>query len=534
MSDSSPTQLLQNETAQAKVTASPLDSARGARTGGVGTVKARKRAVAVALSVGVLAAVSLGFWFFWNRSVNTRQIESIAVLPFVNESGNADNEYLSDGMTETLINGLSQLSKLSVKARSTVFHYKGKDLSPQTIGNELSVQAILNGRIIQRGDNLILSLEMVDTKTGNLIWGEQYNRKRTDLVQLQSEIARDVSQKLRRRLTGADVQNVTKTHTEDVEAYQLYLKGRYFWNRRTPDDFRKAISYFQQAIGRDPNYALAYSGLADAYALLHAYGANPASEMMPQAKAAALKALEIDDNLAEAHASLGQILEYYDWDFQGAQRELKRAIELNPNYATAHQWRGEFLRDLGHQDEGIAEVRRAVELDPLSLIINRSFGDMFLFARRYDEAIEQYRKTIEIDPNWSSAHLLLAQAYEAKGMYGEAVAEYAKARELGLSGGNKQDAAAALDSYAKGGWKGYLEYALTSRKERSKQTYVSPYSIAAGYARLGEKDEAFAWLEKAYQERNYRMTLLKVDPQLDSLRSDPRFADLLRRVGLTQ
>ena len=530
------------QTAILSGTASPNEAATKAQLHttniprfGPGEIAARERAFPTKLTVGALAlliVIGTGFFGFRYFTENVRQINSIAVMPFVNESGNADVDYLTDGMAETLIGSLSQIPNLSVKGFSTVFRYKGKETDVKTIAKELGVQAVLNGRVVQRGDRLTLSVELLDAPTENVIWADKYDKPQTDLVSLQNEIARDVSSKLRTKLSGTDEQKLSKTYTADPEAYQLYLKGRFYWNKRTVADLRKAIGYFQQAIERDPNYALAYSGLADAYALLNPYGANPPSETMPQAKAAALKALQIDDDLAEAHASLGQILEYYDWDFQGSQKELKRAIELNPNYAPAHQWCGEFLMDLGHPDEGIAEVRRALELDPLSLIVNRNLGDMFLGARRHDEAVEQYRKTIEIDPNWFSAHQSLGLAYEAKGMYGEAVAEYTKAQELNnINGLTRQELAARLESYAKGGWKGYLEYTLIFRKERLKQSYISPYSMAVLYARLGDKDEAFAWLEKAYQERNYRLPHLRVDFQLDNLRSDPRFDAMVKRMN---
>src|SRR5437667_2817290 len=301
---------------------------------------------------------------------NTLAIQSIAVLPFTNASGNSDVDYLSDGITESLINSLSQIPNLSVKARSTVFHYKGKDVTPQQAGSELSVQAVLNGRVMQHGDQLTLSLELVDARTGDQIWGEQYNRKTTDLAALQSEIARDVSNKLRTKLSGAEEQRVTKSYTANAEAYQLYLKGRFYWNKRTIDDFNRAIPNFQQAIDKDPNYALAYSGLADSYALLAVFGVVPPKDLMPQARAAATKSLALDDSLAEAHASLGEIMAYYDWDFSGAEREFRRAIDLNPNYATAHQWLAEEISVLRGHEEALAEIRRALELDPLSLIIN--------------------------------------------------------------------------------------------------------------------------------------------------------------------
>src|SRR5437016_4708246 len=451
-------------------------------------------------------------------------------MPFQNASGNGDIEYLSDGITESLINSLSQLPNLSVKARSTVFHYKGKDVTPQQAGSELSVQAVLNGRVMQRGDQLTLSLELVDARTGNQIWGEQYNRKTSDLAALQSEIARDVSNKLRTKLSGVEEQRVTKSYTADSEAYQLYLKGRFYWNKRTIDDFNRAIPYFQQAIDKDPNYALAYSGLADSYALLSVFE-GPPKDWMPRAKAAAMKALALDDNLAEAHTSLAQIIAYYDWDFNAAEREFGRAIELNPNYATAHQWHAENLSSLERHDEALAEIRRALELDPLSLIINRVYGDMLLNARRYDEAIEQYRRTIEMDPNFPTTHNGLGRAYEAKGMYDQAVAEYLAFSRPNISPAERL---ARQEAYTRSGWKAFLQIGVSNLLERSKKGYVRSYSIASSYARLGQKDEAFVWLEKAYQDRDWQMTELDVRPEMDSLRSDPRFAELVRKIGLPQ
>src|SRR5437667_9578733 len=375
----------------------------------------RSTIVVLAIAAVFIAVIGVVAYVYLARKSNVA-IQSIAVMPFTNASGNSDVEYLSDGITDSLINSLSQLPNLSVKARSTVFHYKGKDVSPQQVGSELSVQAVLNGRVVQRGDQLTLSLELVEARTGNQIWGEQYNRKTADLVALQNEIARDVSDKLRVKLSGAEEQRVTKNYTANSEAYQLYLKGRFYWNKRTLDDFNRAVPYFQQAIDKDPNYALAYSGLADSYALLSAFGEGPPKDWMPRAKAAASKALVIDDNLAEAHTSLAQIVAYYDWDFDGAEREFRRAIQLNPNYATAHHWHAENLSSLQRHDEALSEIRRARELDRLALITNRVHGDLLLNARRYDEAIEQYRKTIEMDPNFPTTHAFLGRAYAAKQM----------------------------------------------------------------------------------------------------------------------
>lgn len=505
---------------------------RQQRIGGTRVLSKPKRTKVVMLAGAAvfIAAIAVAAYFYLSRKSNAA-IQSIAVLPFTNASGNSDVEYLSDGITESLINSLSQLPNLSVKARSTVFHYKGKDVSPQQVGSELSVQAVLNGRVAQRGDQLTLSLELVDARTGNQIWGEQYNRKTTDLTSLQSEIARDVSNKLRTKLSGSEEQRVTKSYTANSEAYQLYLKGRFYWNKRSVDDFNRALPYFQQAIDKDPNYALAYSGLADSYALLAVFGVVPPKDLMPQARAAATKSLALDDSLAEAHASLGEIMAYYDWDFSGAEREFRRAIELNPNYATAHQWRAEQISVLRRHEEALAEIRRALELDPLSLVINRVYGDMLLNARRYDEAIAQYRKTIEMDPNFPTTHNGLGRAYEFKGMYDQAVAEYLAFSRPNISPAERL---ARQETYTRSGWKAFLQIGVSNLLERSEKGYVRPYTIASFYARLGQKDEAFVWLEKAYQDRDYQMTELNVRPELDSIRSDPRFAELVRRVGLPQ
>jgi TolB-like protein len=359
--EESKTQILNATTADVSHTTSSAEYV-------VNELKSRKSSLAIGLIVLILASVGLGYWFFINPSSNTKgNIDSIAVMPFVNQSGNADNEYLSDGMTESLINSLSQLPKLAVKARSSVFRYKGKDIEPQTIGNELSVQAVLNGRVVQRGENLTLSLELVDTKTGNQIWGEQYNRKFTDIVSLQNEIAKEVSNKLRQKLSGVDEQKLTKNYPISSEAYEVYLQGLYHWNKRTNESVGKANEYFQKAIEKDPNYALAYVGLANSYIVMPIL---PAREANPKAKAAALKALEIDDSLGEAHAVLANTAFYYEYDWTNAEREYKKAIELSPNYPTVHHWYGESLTCVGRFDESFAEYKRALELDPLSFAIS--------------------------------------------------------------------------------------------------------------------------------------------------------------------
>ncbi len=489
--------------------------------------KSKRRKAIVAITVVIALALAVTIYFFVVRKSNV-PINSIAVLPFVNERGNADVEYLSDGMTESLINSLSQLPNLSVKARSTVFHYKGKDITPQQVGSELSVQAVLNGRVVQRGDQLTLSLELVDARTGNQIWSEQYNRKTADLVSLQSKIARDVSNKLRLKLSGADEQRVTKSYTANTEAYQLYLKGLYYWNKRTHEGTRKAMEYFQQAIDKDPSYALAYVGLADSYTI--STFSHTSDE---KAKAAALKALEIDDTLGEAHATLGVIKEWEWYAYAGAdaEREFKRAIELSPNYPTAHHWYGEFLDTRGRFDESFAEYQRALELDPLSLAISTALGTAYYDARQYDRAIEYFKELIEMDPNYVRTHFYLAQVYEEKGMFEEAIAENEKG--LILDGKNPNEVAKAKtamkDALRLSGARGYWQKKFDLGREDEQSS--NPLAMASLFARLGEKDQAFVWLEKAYDERVH-LEYLKVSPEWDNLRSDPRFASLLQRVGL--
>ena len=496
----------------------------------VSGIRQHKFAVAVALIVLAAGAVGLGMYL---HARNTEvAIDSIAVLPFQNTSGEPDSEYLSDGMAESLINSLSRLPHLSVKSRSSVFRYKGKEVEPQKVASELSVQAILNGRVVQRGDDLTLYLSLVDGQTGNQLWGEQYNRKLTDLAALQNEIARDVSQNLRARLSSADEQKLAKNYTENAEAYQLYLKGRYFWNKRSPEGHRKSIEYFNQAIEKDPNFALAFLGLADAYASLPFDSDVPPREAYPKAKAAATRALEVDAKLAEAFSSLAAVKFNYDWDFPGAEEELKRAIGLNPNDAIVHQRYGRYLSLMGRHQEAIAEAKRARELDPLSLLINALVGDTLFYAHQYDQAIEELRKPLEIEPNFWIAHLYLGKAYEQKRMYSESIAELQKARDF--SGDISEPISMMGYVYAVSGRRSEAQQALNELKERSKQRYVPPYDIAMVYVGLGDKEQAFQWLDKAYEDRNQFMTRLKTEPKFDSLRSDPRFADLVRRVGLPQ
>ena len=509
----------------ASVSQQPASSAEYVITG----IKQHKLAVVIALVVLVVGAVGL-FLYLRARSAHIA-IESIAVMPFVNESGNADVEYLSDGMTETLISSLSQVPNLSVKARSSVFRYKGKDMNAQTIGKELNVQAILNGRVIQRGDQLTLSLELVDASTENVLWSQQYNRKQSDLVTLQSEIARDVSSKLKSKLSGADVAKVEKNYTANPEAYQLYLKGKFYWNKRTGESLKQAAELYRQAIEKDPNYALAYSGLAETYVLFSSYDVAPANDSMPQAKAAALRALAIDDSLAEAHTALGFYLSNYEWDRDGSKKEYRRAIELKPNYATAHHWFGSDLSYVKRFDDSLVELRRAEELDPLSPIIGTNHGDMLVFARRYDEAITQYKRTLVSNPDFAYAHRALGWAYGLSGRYKEAIAETRAAIEL--------DKGSSAKGYwglwlAKSGKRDEAVKLLSELKQETTRGYVQSYTFALIYTGLGDKEGALNWLEKQMSDRSETANTYAVAPELDDLRSEPRFKEMLKRMNLPE
>ncbi|MFL6468377.1 MAG: tetratricopeptide repeat protein [Pyrinomonadaceae bacterium] len=479
-------------------------------------------------AVLVIAAVFFGYRYFSSPAL--RQIESIAVMPFVNESGNSDAEYLSDGMTESLINSLSRLPKLAVKARSSVFHYKGKDMLPQQIGDELNVQAVLSGRVIQRSSDLTLYLSLIDARTGNQIWGEQYNRKHADLVSLQSEIARDVSQMLRVHLSGAEEQKLAKNYTKNAEAYQEFLKGRYFSGKSTEDGLKKSVEHFQRAIELDPNYALAYAGLANAYWYASDLQFAP-RDVMPKAKAAALKAIEIDESLAEAHAGLGIFKTAYDWDWTGAEKDFRRAIELNPDDSTPHQFYGWYLALMGRHDESFAEMNRAQQSDPLSLNVNAGSGRALYWARRYNDAQRQLQKTLELDPNFWLTRTYLSEVYLEMGKYTEALAEILKARQIEE---NHYVLARLGLVYARMGRRGDALQVISELKELSKRSYVSAHSIAVIYAGLGERDAAFEWLEKAFDERAESIGWLKVDPRIDSLRDDARYKDLLKRMSFPE
>ena len=484
----------------------------------------------IIVGIILLGAISAITYFGFLAKPTVRQIESIAVMPFVNEGGNADVEYLSDGMTESLISSLSNVPNLNVKARSSVFRYKGKDTDAKTIGKDLNVQAILNGRVIQRGDQLTLRLELVDSATENVIWSEQYIRQQSDVVSLQSEIAKDVSTKLKLKLSGTDEIKVTKTLTVNPEAYQAYLKGRYYWNRRTAENIKKAIEQFKFATEKDPNYALAYVGLADCYVVLSDYAGTPRSETVPQAKAYATRALSIDDQLAEPHASLGQVYRQ-SWQWTESEREFKRAIELNPNYATTYNWYHLLLKDLGRFDESAVVIKKGQEIDPLSSVIGTNVARIYQLQNNYNASIENSLKTIELDPNFSLAYSFLGLTYLKQARNAEAITNLEKAVELSHRGSS--DLADLGYGYGVIGKRAEATAIAKELEEKYARKESNGVYIAAVYAGLGEKDKAYEWLEREFQAKA-ELAVIRYRIPYESLRDDPRYKDLVKRMGLPE
>ena len=457
-------------------------------------------------------------------------INSLAVLPMVNVSPDAEMEYFSDGITESIINALTQLPKLRVVPRSTVFRYKSPDLDPQQVGRELGVRAVLTGRVLHFGERLVVNAELIDVANESQLWGEQYNRKPADIFEVQEEISKEISQKLLSKLSGEERKRLTKRHTHDPEAYRHYLKGRFYWNKRTEENFRKGIEHFHQAIEVDPDYALAYAGLADSYILLVFYAAQNPGEAMAKAKAAAITALKLDDSLAEAHNSLAYIHYVYDWNWPAAEREFKKALKLNPKYATAHHWYAFKLAAAGRHEDAIAEMKLARELDPLALIINTEVGWAYYFARQYDKAVEQYQKSLEMDPGFGAAHMFMGTAYVQQGRYGEGIAELLKAIEL--SGGGIGMNGLLGHAYARAGDREAALRMIAELNQQPAGKYVSPYNLALIYAGLGETDKTLELLNEACEHRSLFLAWLNVEPMFDSVRPDPRFAELVRRIGL--
>jgi serine/threonine protein kinase/Tfp pilus assembly protein PilF len=457
-------------------------------------------------------------------------IDSLAVLPFKNANGDPEHEYLSDGITGSLINILATLPKLRVIAQSTVFRYKGAEIDPQAIGRELNVRAVLTGRIMQSGGSLRIGAELVDVATGSQLWGAQYDRKPGDIFVVEDDISNEISGKLRLQLTRAEKKRLTKRHTENDEAYRLYLKGRHYWNRWTEEGFYKAIEYFQHAVEKDPTYALAYTGLADSYVLLGWNSYLPPKEAFPKGKASAKTALDLDPDLAEAHTSLAALLWLYDWQWEEAQTEFRRSLELSPTYPTANHWYAEYLMTMGRQEEVMARMENGQELDPLSLIINVAVGWAFYHGRRYDEAIEQLRRTVELEPNYPVTYWILGLVLRKTGRYELAMTEGASG--VKLSGGSPMIRAALAHTYAAAGGTEEARQILDDLTRQAKRKYVAPYFFAGIHVGLGENDRALEYLEEAYEEHSNWLIYLHIDPSMDGLRDDPRFQDLLRRVGL--
>ena len=460
--------------------------------------------------------------------------DSVAVLPFTNVRGDANTDYLSDGITDSLIGNLAHLPQLKVRSRDSVFRYKGKDIDVQTAGSNLNVSVLVSGRVMVQRDTIEISAELTDVRNNTELWGHRYAGKRADLISLQQQMAGDIAGKLRSTLSFADRQQVTNQGTQDVAAYSLYLKGRYAWNNRTYNELEKSISYFNQAIAKDPAYALAYSGLADAYTVLPNYGGNQ-NEDFPKANTAARKALELDPALSHPHAVLGSNEMQYDWDFAAGEAEFKKSFELDPNDATAHQWYADEIGQIGGREpEAFAEIDRAHQLDPLSPVITRVLGGVRGSARQFDQEIAICGKLANENPTFAIAHDCLARAYWGKRMYPQVIAEW---KTMGRLSGYQVDAdfAAAADrGFRSAGWKGALTKSIEFRQAQRKTGYFSAFDIAAFYADLGDKEQAFRWLDIAYQEHDWPLITLNTQFALDPLRSDPRFAELQRKVGLPQ
>ena len=487
------------------------------------------------IPVSVVAALVIAAVIIWQLLPKGETVPapldkpSIAVLPFEDLSEKKDQSYFCDGLADELINRLTNIEKLRVPARTSSFSFKDKELGIQEIGKALNVEMVLEGSLRKAGNKLRITAQLVNVADGFPVWSEKYEHDEADIFLLQDEISLAIVDKLKVKLLGEEKERIVKRHTDNLEAYNLYLQGRFFWNKRGEEALKKSVDYFEQAIKKDPAYALAYAGLADSYITIGDWQLLPSKEVFPKARAAVLKALEIDDELAEAHNALAAIKKYYDWDWTGAEKEHKRAIELNPNYPTAHQWYAEFLFAIARFDEAVAEAKRAQELDPLSPIIYYSGGTVFYFSRQYDKAIEQFKKALNLDPTFPNAHGYMGLCYIQKGMYEDAIAELLE--DMTLEGIDPKLIAEAQNIYATSGIKGVFLMSLSDLKKASEQAYVDPISLAGLYAFLDEKDQAFEWLEKAYEERSPMLVYI-TDPLYDNIRSDPRFKAILKKMGL--
>ncbi|MGI8812124.1 MAG: winged helix-turn-helix domain-containing protein [Pyrinomonadaceae bacterium] len=497
-----------------------------------------RRALFIFAAVALCLTIAAGLYFTWGNvstePKNSASVDSIAVLPFENDAQGPDAEYLSDGISESLINRLSQISNLKVMSRSAVSRYKGVEQDAQKVGGELSVRAVLSGSVNQLGDQMVVTVRLDDARNGQHIWGEQYVRKLADILTVQSEIARDVTSKLKIRLSGAEQEKLTKNYTQNPDAYQLYLKGIYYWNKYPAKEYEKSREYYQQAIDVDPKYALAYSGLSDYYGYAANNGTVPPGDNWSKAEAAAEKALMLDDSLGEAHNSLAAVRMYFYHDWEGAEREFERALESNPNSAEAHQLYGGYLIIRGRSAAGLDEKKKAVEIEPMSLRLNRQLGRAFYWIRDYDGAIDQYRKTLELDSNDAYTHELLGDALEKKELQKEAVAEWSRALRLN----DEQELAATLDrTFLRSGFGAAVRSLWQKRTDQFKEKsnsgrYLPAMNYALAYTRLGDKEKAFAWLAKAEPERNRLIFDLKLEPIYDTLKTDTRFGEIMGRAGL--
>ncbi len=511
----------------------PPDSDGHSNSGKIpaGAMTGRFRSLATLVGVLVIGLAAAGIYWYYFRTSGS-QIESIAVMPFVNESGDADLEYLADGMTESLITSLSAIPDLSVKARSSVFRFKAKEFDSIRIGSELKVQALLIGRLTPKGDGLSVRLELVNTEDETVLWSESFDKKAGELVALQKEIARDVSSRLRLSLSSDEQNSLTKIYTENSEAHRSYLQGRFHLEKRNVKEFEKARRHFEKAIELDPNYVLAQVGLADTYSLFPVYDpvADP-KQYLPLAKEAALRAIRLDPELGEAHATLGHVLFHYYWDFPAAERSLKRALEIDPGYATAHLWYSEYLGLVDRHDEALTEVRIAAEMEPFSLVINRILAVSLANNGRDEEALAQLARTIELFPNDATSRQDLADLLAHQGKYSEAVKQALEGRRLG--GMDAEWLERVQKSAGRDGWKGYQsEFAEYCEEMRRESGHFSSYSAAQAYAFIGKKDKALEALGRAFEERDTQLAFLKQAFAFESMREDPRFKEIVGKIGL--
>jgi TolB-like protein/Flp pilus assembly protein TadD len=499
-----------------------------------GLQKRRSRIFTLALPALLLLILLGGAGYYWFKQ---RPINSVAVLPFSNDSGDPNADYLSDGITESIIRSLSQLPDLKIMSRNAVFRFKDKNTDPQEVGRNLNVGAVLVGRVGRVGDRLVINTELIDVSDGTQLWGAEYDNNLSDILTVQEEISRKISEKLRLRLTGADQQKLAKRDTADTGAYELYLKGRYFWNKREEPGLRNGIKYFKEAEEKDPTYALAYSGLADSYALLVDIGVVPPVEEMPKAKAAAQRAVDIDPLLAEGYTSRAFVKLAYDWDWLGAQSDFKKALELNPKYATAHQWYASYLMQIGKFDQAKKEIQEAHQLDPLSPIISSNSGLYSYYEHAYDDAIDKYKKTLQIDPNFWVPRHYLALAYVQKGRYEDAILELRGLIKAPAEGPVptevievETEASASLGfAYGMAGRRAEAEAILNQLRALSQRRYVSGLYFAIVYAGLRDKERALEYLNQAFENRHPGLVLIRVDPIFDNLRGDERFKELVKR-----